>query len=253
MDSDSDAPVTPTGLDKPYNPHSNRGRKRTDAEAPSKRSGQMREAQRAHRERKKMYLLDLEAKAKELDLVKAKLELAELKLASLGSSPSPSSHSICSNPSCAQRITHLENMVSQLQYEAQSWSLLQNPSNHYQQQNQQLPLHLPPNQITLLDDLLNNNSMIASEILFGPVDVTPFHNLKSLDSLKDTHVPDTLVELTLAHTKITQTSQLKLMFFKIIQALNDMFDNCSILDRVKAAEFVAIFLERNPNHFVELF
>ncbi|ORY39812.1 hypothetical protein BCR33DRAFT_740528 [Rhizoclosmatium globosum] len=52
---------------KPYNPHTNRGRKRTDADAPSKRSGQMREVQRAHRERKKAYVVGLEERVKELE------------------------------------------------------------------------------------------------------------------------------------------------------------------------------------------
>ncbi|KAJ3287888.1 hypothetical protein HDU79_005358, partial [Rhizoclosmatium sp. JEL0117] len=49
-----------------YNPHSNRGRKKTNEDAPSRKAELNRNAQRALRDRKKQYVTDLETKVAEL-------------------------------------------------------------------------------------------------------------------------------------------------------------------------------------------
>ncbi|KAJ3078701.1 hypothetical protein HDU99_000421 [Rhizoclosmatium hyalinum] len=56
----------PNNNHRPFDPHSNRGRRKTNSEPASKRIAQNRENQRIHRERKAAYLADLEQKVVQL-------------------------------------------------------------------------------------------------------------------------------------------------------------------------------------------
>ncbi|KAJ3196527.1 hypothetical protein HDU83_007921 [Entophlyctis luteolus] len=63
-----------------YNPHSNRGRRPTARPAPSARAAQLREAQRLHRERKRVYIEDLERRARAADDALARVAMLERQL-----------------------------------------------------------------------------------------------------------------------------------------------------------------------------
>ncbi|KAJ3388810.1 hypothetical protein HDU84_009409 [Entophlyctis sp. JEL0112] len=68
------------GVLRRYNPHSRRGRPQTAKAALTARAAQLREAQRAHRERKRQYQRSLEQRALDADEARARVALLEHQL-----------------------------------------------------------------------------------------------------------------------------------------------------------------------------
>ncbi|KAI9334761.1 hypothetical protein BDR26DRAFT_1009586 [Obelidium mucronatum] len=255
-----------------YNPHSGRGRKRTLDEPISKRSGQMREAQRAHRERKKNYLFDLERKAKELETVKQRVSELELELAKTihgvgaKSTLAPCIH--CATEQfktslCMDQVKVLEKQVVDLKLEAEVWKaralgvaahtpvlpIISSPSIGTFVLDQSPAASVSEGSMSMDSSTFMNQSMVPSEQLFGPMDIeSTRRDLKLLPSLTGLTVADDIVNMAIAQTKVDHVGQVKRMFFNMIRLLNELFDSCSVLDRAKAAEIVAKCMQGNSHH-----
>ncbi|KAJ3128346.1 hypothetical protein HK100_009218 [Physocladia obscura] len=110
------------GDDLRYNPRSNRGRRRQVGESTSYRNQQMRDAQRALRARKQQYLLDLEAKNKELQLenIALKQQIQNQLNDSLSIPVPPTTDTYfspdipCLNPRCVAKILEMQTQISKL-------------------------------------------------------------------------------------------------------------------------------------------
>ncbi|KAJ3007014.1 UNVERIFIED_CONTAM: hypothetical protein HDU68_003748 [Siphonaria sp. JEL0065] len=252
-----------------YNPHTSRGRPKSTNDAPSKRSGQMRDIQRAHRERKRLYILELEAKAKELETVKlrvAELESRPTSAAATTLSTSTSCINCASeqfkNNLCLEKICILEKRVADLECESEMWK--QKAMALSDQTSFAIGKDLPGkdpfaflfdsdlnvDNAMSIDSLLASQPIPSAEELFGPMDMdTSRRDLRALPSLQGLTVGDELVDAVVAQAKVTQPNQIKIMFFRVIRLLNRVFDACNnVLDRAKATEIVADCMGRNSKH-----
>ncbi|KAJ3007013.1 UNVERIFIED_CONTAM: hypothetical protein HDU68_003747, partial [Siphonaria sp. JEL0065] len=246
-------PQTISISDRTYNPHSGRGRRRTNNEAPSKRSGQMREAQRVHRERKRNYLLDLEAKATELET--AKLRVAELE-------------ALLESKDLSSRIKKLEKQVGDLKMEVEFWKLKAEVSDA--NVTSIPPVQFPTMTFNPLDFLIMSTPSIDSlpdsmsldstafaqtitsaEQALGPINVEPARlAFKALPSLNNYHgLVDTLIDTAIALSRATVANHVKLLYFKAARTVDQVMDACTVLDRAKSAEIVADGMGSNARHF----
>ncbi|KAJ3063713.1 hypothetical protein HDU98_000492 [Podochytrium sp. JEL0797] len=213
-----------------FNAHSNRGRRRTTAEPPSKRAGQMREAQRSLRDRKAKYLRDLETSNALLTQRVAQLEFAALLSESDALSPS-----LCSE--CAKRS-----------------AISQNINNNNNNSIHEFSSHTPSPHRLDLDTLLHQMPEDPSnEDLRGPVEIESTRiALKSIPSLKNSSQVDALLDIFVQNSRRKEGRVAKKLILALMRALVVILDACTLLERAKVMEYLVVFSLRNANHMVSM-
>ncbi|KAJ3030474.1 UNVERIFIED_CONTAM: hypothetical protein HDU68_008890 [Siphonaria sp. JEL0065] len=262
-------------MDSTYNSTSNRGRKKTTTEAPSRKAALNRDAQRALRERKAAYIKDLETKCaqmaatlsqlqqvnnthtsfpspelmaakKDVDLLKRRnleLELENSVLKALQPLPPNACISCHSERAktkiCMDQILSLESAVADLKYSLSPFSA-----------NDSFLADLINIDGGDMDFLTGWEDVKTSEELFGPIEVESFKiTVKALPSFKDAHhLVDSFYQLVQAEASMKNTRDARKLLIQICKVYRELMDKCTILDRMKCAELMAIFHERNANH-----
>ncbi|KAJ3293980.1 hypothetical protein HDU79_011653 [Rhizoclosmatium sp. JEL0117] len=296
MEVDFDVPVVPhngsistTGrASRPYNPNSGRGRRKTSTEPTTLRQGQVREAQRALRERKSAYIAGLEQKVKDLEAEVALLRQSAAVVSHLATIPAevpPSSTTSCSQ--CIVLNSNLESALleaAQLKQKVQSLELqlqVQGSVIHPNQLNK--PIHsnhsspiidqqgtildpfsteewmdvtTPPAPIAAIQSLIlsNPNSFIPSIQMFGPGENEfariAMSSLESLQNEKGKELIDRTLHLCALQTYCSDRVQLKQILLQTQTTASKLLDMCGILDRQRMIEILALMGERNKPHAV---
>ncbi|ORY53563.1 hypothetical protein BCR33DRAFT_844868 [Rhizoclosmatium globosum] len=254
MDADSESTASATNPDRQYNPNSGRGRRRTSAEPASKRAGQLRDAQRALRERKLAYISGLENEVaslknevKDVQSLRERIRQLEFEAllssstsASTSQSPAPApaiAPSPCLNCSAESfkssmyfvQIQTLQAQMVQLKAELDLWK------------SEAIRYRAPLALITASPHFRH---------VHGPIEVETTRILmKSIPSLKNSKNVDVVLQHISDRVREREMLKPKEWLARCMRAFTDMFDECTVMDRLKVIEAMAVFYERNKNHF----
>ncbi|ORY41672.1 hypothetical protein BCR33DRAFT_718814 [Rhizoclosmatium globosum] len=277
---DFDVPVVPhngsiptTGrASRPYNPNSGRGRRKTSTEPTTLRQGQVREAQRALRERKAAYIAGLEQKWPCSSIAAVVSHLATIPAEVPPSSTTSCSQCISALLEAAQLKQKVQSLELQLQVQGSVIHLQLNKpihSNHsspiIDQQGtildpfsteEWMDVTTPPAPIAAIQSLIlsNPNSFIPSIQMFGPGENEfariAMSSLESLQNEKGKELIDRTLHLCALQTYCSDRVQLKQLLLQTQTTAAKLLDMCGILDRQRMIEILALMGERNKPHAI---
>ncbi|KAJ3281172.1 hypothetical protein HDU79_011041 [Rhizoclosmatium sp. JEL0117] len=259
-----------------------RGRKRlAPDESTSKRAIQLREAQRVHREKKALYIKELEDKVRILESEikiqsdKVRTLEQELERERVGSL-------VCSVCSASASASSRTTSTVQLQPTTATTTAAQPTPNYL------LPLHTlaslstsstsngpsdaihhsPPTSFSPtststtsdlfalpladLDSFLNNlvPRMLTSEELYGPMNVDHARLwMKTIPSLKVSGNGDRICDLFVEQSRASDLATAKATTIKYVRTMRSIVHNCTPEDRSRIFDLIAIIQEQNLNHF----
>ncbi|ORY39816.1 hypothetical protein BCR33DRAFT_719641 [Rhizoclosmatium globosum] len=253
--------------------------KPSSTEPPSKRALQLRDAQRAHRERKAQHLKDLEAQVqqmavqtKQIDQLKEKVKALEFELnlvrASVSACPSCSQVAITlplplppltevqvpTPPFNQQEL--LDTLDDILGTPSNQSTLTATPTQQLQPQPPTAPFPIVGDLLDFpmedLDTFLNGivPRMLTSEELYGPFEVDTARLLiQTIPSLKNCADANRLFDLLVEHSQTTDLAKTKTILLGIIRAVTGVLKQVTEEDRGAWFELVSVTQERNLHHF----
>ncbi|KAJ3060878.1 hypothetical protein HDU99_005746, partial [Rhizoclosmatium hyalinum] len=291
MDAASESTASATNPDRQYNPNSGRGRRRTSAEPASKRAGQLRDAQRALRERKLAYISGLEnevaslkSEVKDVQSLRERIRQLEFEAllssstsASTSQSPAPAP-AIASSPclTCSAesfkssmyfvQIQTLQAQMVQLTTELDLWK---SEAIRYRAPLALITASPPISDVgnsslfsfpftattddpmeTLIKSLDSAHSTPSCEDMHGPIEVETTRILmKAIPSLKNSKNVDIVLQHISDQVREREVFNPKEWLPRCMRAFTNLFDECTVMDRLKVIEAMAVFYERNKKHF----
>ncbi|KAJ3388456.1 hypothetical protein HDU84_009730 [Entophlyctis sp. JEL0112] len=208
-----------------FNPKSNRGRRQTAEPASSVRVEQMREAQRNHRERKRRYLEELEARAATAEAATSRVRELESQLQILLLSQS------LANNNC-WTCSHGDLTRSSSSFDV-------GPKKFFDVTRGEAGLPIVHSN--------SGNSFVPACELFQTFEIKFFEQMiRSIRSLAtSTALVSRFVSLTEALMKCGDPDILRDTLCAIIKTVYAMLDHCSIVDRVKFIDAIALLMISN--------
>ncbi|KAJ3106925.1 CSN-associated deubiquitinating enzyme Ubp12 [Physocladia obscura] len=245
-----------------YNPHSNRGRKKSATVSVEGRRQQICDSQRALRARKQDYMLDLEKKVANLIhenvLLKQQVQLLSIAI------PSTTAEVPCFNQNCAAIIQALQMQVVELQSSlSNATPLSHNSSSLGQNSSLDLDTYFGLDNCGVSDWIIDSAHEIDSlesksrrriwpncEELYGPVEVESFKSkIKAMEPFRyRPKVVDRTFDLYLRTSKATETRTARSLMLKIIRETLRLLDRCGIVERVQVIETIAEYRLKYTKH-----
>ncbi|KAJ3080762.1 hypothetical protein HDU99_007476, partial [Rhizoclosmatium hyalinum] len=227
-----------------------KGRKRTSAEPVSTRQAQNRENQRKLREKKAAYISDLERRIAELE-ASSQIPVLQARINSLEA-----------------EVTLLRSRQNQLDQHTNMPIATSSTSTSVclQCSTERLKTSICMDQIRVLEDqlraanasstILTTSASPASTIrfptsyeLFGPMEIdSTILALKQLPSLHGSSIVNDFCTLLTEHTQISDSKTARRHLLRMARTCTDLFDACTLIDRMKAVEVFSLFQQRNASH-----
>ncbi|ORY39818.1 hypothetical protein BCR33DRAFT_719642 [Rhizoclosmatium globosum] len=265
MDSTSPSPPASADPSSSQPKLENRGRKKLPESDPNatRRSLQLREAQRVHREKKQQHLKDLEdtvatlrEENKEVQALKEQVKALQFELNLVKGS---SICVVCSTTLKGVSPTeHVKVKVddggrdvsrsgSEAAFGGGGGAGVSGFASSVSPESDLLDF-----QMTELDTFLSSvvPKMLTSEELYGPLEVDAGRlMMRTIPSLKGSSDPDRMFDLLVEHSRASDFTTAKRIKLKLIRTGSRMMQQTSADDRPALFELIAIMQERNLNHF----
>ncbi|KAJ3348600.1 hypothetical protein HDU83_001142 [Entophlyctis luteolus] len=220
-----------------YNPYTNRGRRPTAEAAVNARAAQLREAQRAHRERKRLYLQDLEQRAKEADSARAQITLLEDQLRAAEQQ---------------QQIQRIQ--LQQLQLEQQQQQLHRRDSHDSSSPS----MAGPPLQMTQVQNHSMNWLALPAFAFVPAIFGCPQLEIRTVELMLLAVAPLTaspsivarFVRLVRAMVSCSDRRELRRLLGATVKTACSILDRCSIVEKTNVIEILALLLKSNSEIYV---
>ncbi|ORY28116.1 hypothetical protein BCR33DRAFT_858202 [Rhizoclosmatium globosum] len=264
MDSGSPSPSTSASTDSSSQPKKveTRGRKKlpnTEANA-ARRSLQLKEAQRVHREKKIQHLKDLEDTITQLREENKQVQALREQVKSLQFEMSVLKGSL----TCLVCSTALKAVVPSGQDAVNTNTLGSDVTSTASSVSETCggvsypPVSISPEsdildfQMTELDAFLNSvvPKMLTSEELYGPVEVDAGRLLvRTIPSLKGSRDLDRMFDLMIQNSRAADLPTAKRIKLQSIRTMGRIMEQTSVEDRPMLFEVMAVIQERNIHHY----
>ncbi|KAJ3388809.1 hypothetical protein HDU84_009408 [Entophlyctis sp. JEL0112] len=245
-----------------YNPNSNRGRRPTALPAPSARAAQLREAQRLHRERKRVYIEGLERRARAAEDALARVAMLEHRLLHPdrdvnNGANGDASHTVEDGPAginCDGIAVHTPTDSNRCLNEYnEELHPQKHPQEHqqHQQQHQQSPQRQwrfhPAYNFVPAARAFAATSTATLEIRFAKL------SLFAIPSLAES--PNTVMRFCTVVRELVESADrrhLRATLSDAVAAAFAIVDRCSVLEKTAAFDIFAVLLKANQEIYVSM-